>query len=250
MKQKRGARVLIVDDDPDIRENLKDRLDAQGYEALAAEDGQQGLELIRREMPEVVLVDLQMPRMGGQALLEALQVEELETTVVVISAHGNVESAVAAMRAGATDFVEKPFDLNHLDVVVARAAEREHLRRDNAYWQLEREQKMPDLVGDSPPMQAVRAVAQKAAASSSTVLLLGESGTGKEVLAHHIHAWSPRCERPFVAVNCVALSDPLLETELCGHEKGAFTGAHRRREGRFELAHGGTKLVRRARSCS
>ena len=240
MKQEYKGRVLIVDDDPDIRENLCDRLAAQGYEVLSAANGREGLEQIRRELPEVVLADVQMPGMGGQALLEALRDEELETSVVVISAHGNVERAVAAMRAGAVDFVEKPFELAHLDAVVSRAAARERQRRDSACWLSERERQMPDFIGSSPPMQAVLDLAQRAADSNSTVLLLGESGTGKEVLAQHIHAWSVSHARPFVAVNCVALASALLETELFGHEKGAFTGAHQRREGRFELAHGGT----------
>ena len=147
MKQEYKGRVLIVDDDPDIRENLCDRLAAQGYEVLSAANGREGLEQIRRELPEVVLADLQMPGMGGQALLEALRDEELETSVVVISAHGNVERAVAAMRAGAVDFVEKPFELAHLDAVVSRAAARERQRRDSACWLSERERQMPDFDG-------------------------------------------------------------------------------------------------------
>lgn len=235
-----AGRVLVVDDDPDIRENLQDRLESQGYEVLLAAGGDAALDQLRRDPPEVVLLDLQMPGTGGLDVLRCVAAEEIPTTTAVITAYGNVERAVEAMQLGALDFIEKPFSPERIHLTVARALERERLRRDNAFLRQERNVGIPDLIGRSPRMQEIERLARRAADSDATVLLSGESGTGKEVLARNIHAWSERCDRPFVAVNCVALAPALIESELFGHEKGAFSGAHKRRVGRFEAAQGGT----------
>jgi DNA-binding NtrC family response regulator len=239
MKEKKGQ-LLIVDDDEDIRRTLGDRLRADGYDVKTAANGAEGLRQIRCDAPEVVLLDMQMPEMDGLDVLRQLRTMEMSSTVIVITAYGSIESAVAAMREGAFDFVAKPFEMERMHLAVEKAMQHERLRRDVRYLRETSEESIPALVYRSPQMQEVVALAQRAAESKATVLLSGESGTGKGVLARAIHAWSGRRERPFVAVNCVALSENLLESELFGHEKGAFTGAEQRRKGRFEVAHSGT----------
>jgi DNA-binding NtrC family response regulator len=238
-----GARVFIVDDDPSSRRLLDVRLRALGCETATAADGQEGLALVQREVPALMLLDLQMPRMGGLELLRALRREGLDFPIIVITAHGSIEAAVEAMKEGAYDFLPKPFDARHLDIVVRKALERRSLVETNRLLQDTLDSRTSEILGESQAIREAIAVARKAAAASSTVLLLGESGTGKEVFAHAIHRWSDRRERPLVVVNCVALSEHLLESELFGHEKGAFTGAHQAKKGKFELAHGGTVFL-------
>jgi len=233
------ARILIVDDDPDIRAILADRLAARGYDILEATDGLRALELSARELPDVMLLDLDLPGADGFTVLERLRQESFPPTVVVITAYATIEKAVEAMRRGAYDFLPKPFQPGHVELTVHKALERADLREENRALRAA----LPGgktLVGESAALRDVTEQARKAAESKSTVLLLGESGTGKAVLARSIHAWSPRASRPFIAVNCVALSEELLESELFGHEKGAFTGAHQQKPGKFELANHGT----------
>ncbi len=238
-----GARVLIVDDDANSRRLLDVRLRAAGYETLTAADGQDALVAVQQEAPSLMLLDLQMPRMGGVEVLRALRRDGCDFPVIVITAHGSIEAAVEAMKEGAYDFLPKPFDAQHLDIVVRKALERGRLLESNRLLRDTLEAHTSEILGDSLAIREAIAVARKAAAASSTVLLLGESGTGKEVFAHAIHRWSDRRERPLVVVNCVALSEHLLESELFGHEKGAFTGAHQAKKGKFELAHGGTVFL-------
>jgi DNA-binding NtrC family response regulator len=237
------SRILVVDDDPDILEVLSDRLQLLGFEVSRAQDGQEALSILRRDAPPLALLDLQLPRLSGLEVLRAIQQERLETTVIVITAWGTPERAVEAMRAGAYDFVPKPVEPAHLEVVIRKALERENLRQEN--WRLHSVLEGPDrpFIGQSSAMQAVLHTARQAAASNATVLLRGESGTGKEVLARAIHRWSPRRGGPLVVVSCVSLSEDLLESELFGHEKGAFTGAHQRKRGKVELADGGTLFL-------
>jgi two-component system, NtrC family, response regulator AtoC len=231
--------VLVVDDDPDIREILKDRLAPLGHPVITAENGKQALDLISREVPAVMFIDLQMPVMDGMAVLKKLK-EHPELAVIVITAHGTIEKAVEAMREGAFDFVTKPFCMNAVDAVIRRAFDRAALVSENRNLKAQLAGSLPDIIGESTKLREAIEVAQKVAATASTVLLLGESGCGKEVFARWIHHWSPRAQGPFIAVNCVALRDELLESELFGHEKGAFTGAHEMRQGKFEIANGGT----------
>ena len=238
-----GEKILIVDDDDDIREVLLDRLEAMGFDTAAAADGLQGLDAIRREAPDLVFLDLRMPELDGFGVLERVRQEGLEATVVVITAHGSVENAVRAMRLGAYDFVEKPFDAGRIEVVVDKALAQAALKRERAALREAVEEQTPAMIGEAPAMAEVIATARRAAASDATMLILGESGTGKEVLARAIHAWSPRKEGPFVAVNCSEVPDQLLESALFGHERGAFTGAVGQRKGKFELARGGTLLL-------
>jgi DNA-binding NtrC family response regulator len=237
------SRILVVDDDPDIRELLSDRLQFMRLEVVCAGDGEEALALLRQEAPPLTLLDLQLPRVSGMEVLHAIRRETIETTVIVITALGTPERAVEAMRAGAYDFIPKPLDPAHLEVVINKALERDSLREENRLLHGALDSLDRPLVGDTPAIQDLVRTAQQAAASNATILLRGESGTGKEILARAIHRWSPRRDRPLVTVNCVALSEELLESELFGHEKGAFTGAHQRKQGKVELANGGTLFL-------
>ncbi len=223
--------LLIVDDDPSIRAALAERFEARGYAVSCAGDGARALELARAR-PDVVLLDLQLPELSGIRVLRAMRAEGIDAAVVVITAYGTVRRAVDAMAAGACDFIEKPFRGAVVESAVARAAAERRPSRS-----------APDLIVADPAMRSVVDVARKAAQSASTVLVLGESGVGKEVLARHVHAWSPRAAGPFVALSCVALAETLLESELFGHEAGAFTGATARKPGKVELADGGTLFL-------
>jgi DNA-binding NtrC family response regulator len=233
------ARVLVVDDDPDIRTILVDRLAARGHDLLEAPDGLKALEVCARELPDLMLLDLDLPGADGLTVLERLRHESSAPTVVVITAFATIEKAVEAMRHGAFDFLAKPFQPGLVELTVQKALERSELREQNRALRAA----LPGgrtLIGSSGTMRELVEQARKVADSKSTVLLLGESGTGKEVLARSIHAWSPRASRPFIPVNCVALSEELLESELFGHERGAFTGAHQQKPGKFELANNGS----------
>ncbi len=229
-------RLLIVDDDAHIAASLRERFAARGYTATVACDGEQALARMRQEQPDVVLLDLQMPKLDGIGVLDKMREEGLESAVIVITAHGSIEKAVQATRAGAHDFLQKPFEPSEVEHRVQLALRQRAMARALS-------SDLPDFVVTDPKMQAVVELARKAAKSDATVLLLGESGTGKEILARSIHRWSRRAAGPFVAVNAVALSETLLESELFGHEKGAFTGALARKPGKIELAHGGTLFL-------
>jgi DNA-binding NtrC family response regulator len=237
------ARVLLVDDDPDFCEALSDRLRAQGFQVTVADRGLEALRLCREEPPAIVLLDLVLPGLDGMAVLETIRREEPDVVVIVITGHGTIARAVEAMKKGAYDFVTKPVDARHLEIVLGKALERQALRDANALLSSEVGDRYAAIVGDSPQMRAVLDLARRAAPSEATVLLLGESGTGKEVIARAVHRWSRRGDLPFVVVNCVALSEELLESELFGHEKGAFTGAHQQKRGKLEVAHGGTVFL-------
>ncbi len=238
-----GARVLIADDDAASRRLLEVRLRGLGCEVATAADGREALAAVQQEPPALLMLDLQMPRMDGMELLRTLRRDGIDLPVVVITAHGSIETAVEAMQEGAADFLPKPFDPKHLEIVVRKVLARRQLVEANQLLRDTLAVHAPDILGESPAFRGAAEVARKVAAAGSTVLLLGESGTGKEVFSHAIHRWSPRKDRPFVIVNCVALSESLLESELFGHEKGAFTGAHQAKRGKFELAHGGTVFL-------
>ena len=239
----RRSRILIVDDDPDILELLSDRLQLMQFDVTCAKDGQEALAILRQDAPPLTLLDLQLPRLNGMEVLHAVRREGIETTAIVITAMGTPQRAVEAMRAGAYDFIPKPLDPAHLEVVINKALERETLREENLRLQGALEAEARPIIGQSPAIHELIRTARQAAASNATVLLRGESGTGKEILARAIHDWSPRRDGPLVTVNCVALSEELLESELFGHEKGAFTGAHQRKRGKAELADGGTLFL-------
>jgi DNA-binding NtrC family response regulator len=236
-------RVLVVDDDAASRRLLDVRLRALDCQVVMAADGQEALGAISRVAPELVLLDLQMPRMNGMEVLRKLRNDSLVVPVIVITAHGSIETAVEAMKEGAYDFITKPLDGNHFDIVVRKALEREGLKRELEIFSEDADKRHRLVVGKSDKMNEAVETAKKAATSKATVLLLGESGTGKEIFARAIHNWSERRSRPFVAINCVGLSRELLESELFGHEKGSFTGADQLKKGKMELANGGTVFL-------
>ena len=232
------ANVLVVDDEEGIRSFVAEALLDEGHQVQQAADGEQAWRLLAERGFEVVLTDLKMPNLDGMGLLQRLRDAQPEVEVIVLTAHGTVETALQAMKLGAFDFLQKPISSPaELRMLVARAAERHRLR---GFAEVARRDKAPPLSYGSAAMLAVESALRKAAPTEATVLLLGESGTGKEVAAQAVHAWSRRAEGPFVAINCAALSASLLESELFGHEKGAFTGATARRRGRLELAQRGT----------
>jgi two-component system, NtrC family, response regulator AtoC len=239
------GQLLIVEDDSDLRESLQLVLAAEGYEAHCAADAEQALALIDRMSFAVVLCDLRMPGMDGMELLPVLARRLPDSTLIMMSAYGTAELAVEALKRGAYDYLAKPFQPSEVILTLRKAEERERLRRKAAL--LERDVTLAvgerPIVAASQPMIDLLELMERTAAHKTTVLLTGESGTGKEVLARAIHAESPRCSEAFVAVNCGALPEPLLESELFGHAKGAFTGADRARRGLFEEAHGGTLFL-------
>ncbi len=238
-----GTRVLIVDDDAMSRRLLEVRLRALECDVTMAANGQEALAVLQQALPALMLLDLKMPGMSGIELLRTLRRDGIDLPVIVITAHGSIETAVEAMKEGAYDFIPKPFDPKHLEIVVRKALEHRQLVESNQLLRETLAARAPDILGGSAVIRSVVETVGKAAPTNSTVLLLGESGTGKEVFAHAIHRWSPRRDKPFVIVNCVALSAELLESELFGHEKGAFTGAHQLKKGKMELAHGGTVFL-------
>ncbi len=239
------AKILIVDDDPDIATMLEDRLQASGYGTVIARDGVQALEMVEQEAPHLMLLDLDMPRLTGLEVLKRLpKVRPAEDLpVIVMTAHGSIQAAVEAMKDGAYDFLTKPLDKDHLLIVIGKALERDSLKRQVACLKSEVDSRYASIVGTSPKIRTVLEAAQRAAKSDASVLLLGASGTGKELLARSIHQWSPRHAMPLVVINCVALTETLLENELFGHERGAFTGADRLQKGKLEMADGGTVFL-------
>jgi len=237
--------ILVVDDEPRQLEILKTILAQEGYEVETASTPEGALQLLRLAAPQVLLTDLKMPGMDGIALLEEAIREAPSCSAVVMTAHGSVDSAVEAMKKGAFDYLTKPLDRDRLLLVLERAMETVRLRGENRQLraQLHDRFRLGNIVGIHGTMQDVFRLVEKVAPSSATVLIYGESGTGKELIARALHFNSPRASRPFLALNCSAIPEPLLESELFGHEKGSFTGAVARKPGLFEQAHGGTLLL-------
>lgn len=235
--------VLVADDDPDVVKILRLGLQAKGYDVTTASDGQAALERIQQTNPDLVFLDIEMPELGGIEVLKRVREERPALPVIIMTAHGTVTRAVEAMKEGATDFLSKPIEIDHLVLVIEKALEREDLRRNVEVLRTEIDSRYDTVTSLNPKMRAVIETAKRAAQSDVTILLLGESGVGKDLLARSIHAWSPRCRKLFAPVNCVALSEELLESELFGHEKGAFTGAHAQKLGKLEVASGGTVFL-------
>ncbi len=238
-------RVLVVDDEANAREALRTILTEEGYEVAEAPDGEEALALLSGFAPAAVLADVRMPRMDGLTLLTKAREAGSDAVFVMMTAFASVEAAVAAMRAGAESYLVKPLDVDSVLVVLEKALEKVRLQRDaaNLRERVRERYRFHNIVGDAPELQAVYEVVKRAAPTKATVLILGESGTGKELIAQALHEESPRRDKPFIKVNCAALSETLLESELFGHEKGSFTGAIGRKEGRFELADGGTLFL-------
>jgi two-component system NtrC family response regulator len=238
--------ILVVDDEVNQREMLGGFLKKEGHTVFMAPGGREALELLNTRRFDVVLTDIRMPQMDGMALLKAVKSQQPETAVVMITAFGSVETAVSAMREGAYDYLTKPVDLDELTLLLARIGRSLQLERENQSLREERAYQTgspEDMVVEDPPMAKVWNLIRQVAESEATVLITGESGTGKELIARSIHAYGPRKDRPFVAINCAAIPETLLESELFGHEKGAFTGAIRSHRGKFEQAQGGTLFL-------
>lgn len=237
--------ILLVEDRAELREMLLTALQRMGYESEGAATLEEALAALARRRFSLVLTDLKLPSGSGMDVLKASLEADAAMPVILMTAFGSVSEAVEAMRQGAYDFIQKPIDLEYLKQLLARALERQQLLRENVVLKEEYARKFgfPRIVGEHPAIQAAAREMQRIAATESTVLLLGESGTGKELFARAIHALSPRASKPFVALNCAAIPETLIENELFGHERGAFTGAHARKQGRFESAHGGTVFL-------
>ena len=237
-------RILVVDDESLAREYLGEAVTSLGYSAVSANEAEAALTMIEREQPDVVLTDLRMPGMDGVQLTQRIQERWPDLPVMLCTAHATVESAVDAMKYGARDVLLKPISMDSLDFALKRLDREQRLVQENRYLREEARGAAPDeMVAASEAMGELLHAAARVARSKGTVLITGASGTGKERVAHFIHAASERAEKPFIRVNCAALSEQLLESELFGHERGAFTGADKQRLGRFELADGGTLLL-------
>ena len=238
-------RVLVVDDEENIRLVLRTLLKKHGYDVEVADSGEAALAALEAFDPDVILTDVRMPRMGGLDLLGALKAKQHSATVIVMSAYGNVDLAIEAMKAGAYDYVSKPFKPDEIVLALRKAEERETLRRENRALkeQIQKENQFESILAKSAPMIAIFKTVSKIADYKTTVLITGESGTGKELVARAIHTPSTRKAAPFVAINCGAIPENLLESELFGHKKGAFTDASADRRGLFEEASGGTLFL-------
>ncbi len=238
-------RILVVDDEESMRHMLTLILKREGYEVQAVDTGREALQLVNSEPYDFILSDVVMPEMDGLELLQALKQKKVEATVIMMSAYGNLDTAVEAMKRGAYDYVNKPFKPDEILLTLRKAEERENLRRENLRLREEvrRDYSFGNIVGKSPEMIQVFETIKKISEYKASVLIIGETGTGKEMVARCIHYSSPRSSEPFVAVNCGAIPETLLESELFGHEKGAFTDAKKEKRGSFELAHQGTLFL-------
>ncbi|MBI2153461.1 MAG: sigma-54-dependent Fis family transcriptional regulator, partial [Candidatus Rokubacteria bacterium] len=237
-----GESILIVDDEKAIQTSLQGVLEDEGYRVTAVGSGEQALSRLAEELPDLVLLDIWMPGMDGLEVLAEIKRTRPEQTVVMISGHGTIETAVKATKLGAYDFIEKPLSLEKTLLIVARAIEHSRLEGENRALR-ERLERGQEIVGASAPIQELRRQIAIAAPTNGRVLIHGENGSGKELVARAIHALSARRDGPFVEVNCAAIPEELIESELFGHEKGAFTGAVGRRKGKFELGNGGTLFL-------
>ena len=240
-----GERVLIVEDDPPTRTGLAELVQAWGFHTDEAVDGEDALRKVTTFRPAIIVSDLVMPRMGGRELLKSLRDQLSDITFILLTAQGTVESAVEAIKEGAYDYLSKPVDPNRLRILLQKSMERQSTLREvrTLRRQLRESGSFGRIIGNSAGIRSVYRIIEQAAPTAASVLISGESGTGKELIAQTIHELSPRATFPFVAINCAAIPETLLESEIFGHEKGAFTGAHDRRTGVFELAHRGTLFL-------
>jgi len=240
-----NEKILVIDDSPEIVNLFSEFLRTEGYEVDTAEDGARGISLIERNSYDLIVTDLKMPETDGMEVLKYIREHSPDTLCIILTGYGTVKNAVEAIKMGAYDYLTKPVKMDEILVTFQRAFEYRDLKRENLHLrnQLKKKYRFENIIGDSEKMEKVFEVMEKVADTDSTVLILGESGTGKELVAQAIHYRSYRREKPFVPVNCAAIPGELLESELFGHEKGAFTNAIRMRIGRFELANGGTVFL-------
>jgi len=242
---KNKAKILVVDDEVIIRDSLRDWLNDAGYEVFTAENGPQALQAIQREGLKIVIADLVMPGMDGIELMKRAKQVSPDIEVIIITAYGSIPTAITAVREGAYDYIQKPFCPERTEILIAKLLERQQLIEENLslHQKLEERYRFENIIAKSPRMQQVIEAIKVVAASNATVLITGETGTGKELVARAIHSRSQRRGKPFIAVSCAALPETLLESELFGHEKGAFTGAYAQKKGKFEIANRGTLFL-------
>jgi two-component system response regulator AtoC len=242
---KNKAKILVVDDEAIIRDSLRDWLNDTGYNVFTAQNGAQALETIEREKPRIVIADLVMPGMDGIELMKRAKEISPDIEVIIITAYGSIPTAITAIREGAYDYIQKPFCPERAEILIAKLVERQRLIEENLslHQKLEERYRFENIIAKSSRMQQVIEAIKVVAASNATVLITGETGTGKELVARAIHSQSQRHDKPFVAVSCAALPETLLESELFGHEKGAFTGAYAQKKGKFEIANHGTLFL-------
>lgn len=236
------SKILIIDDEKVIRATLREILEYEKYTVSEAQDGVEGLAKLQEDDYDLVLCDVKMPKMDGLEVLERAKALERSPQFIMISAHGSIETAVEATKKGAFDFIPKPPDLNRLLLTVRNALEKKNLVTETKVLKKKLSKKL-DMVGESAAIQHVKETIEKVAPTDARVLITGPNGTGKELVAHWLHSKSNRSAQPFVAVNCAAIPSELIESELFGHEKGAFTSAHKQRQGKFEQAQGGTLFL-------
>lgn len=240
-----NERIVVLDDQDIMRESLTASLTASGYKVFPFDKGEEALEFIQSKSVDLVLTDMKMPKISGIEVLEKIKAFDELIPVIVITAYGTIETAVDAMKKGAEDYIIKPVKLDELEIIVKKALKNRKIRQENVYLKSEMESQFNryEIVGEHQSLKDIMQIIKKVAATDTTILIKGESGTGKELVARAVHKNSTRSNFPFVRVNCAALSAGLLESELFGHERGAFTGADKQRVGRFELANGGTILL-------
>jgi two-component system nitrogen regulation response regulator NtrX len=238
------SKILVIDDQQSIRKTLKEILEYENFEIDEAEDGQKGLDMARKNGYDVILCDIKMPKLDGIEFLDKIMAEGSDIPVIMISGHGNIDTAVEAIKKGAYDYIAKPIDLNRLLVTVRNALEKKSLVVETK--QLKKKvskNKTREIIGNSEPIRKIKELIERVAPTDARVLITGSNGTGKELVARWIHELSNRANGPLVEVNCAAIPSELIESELFGHEKGAFTTAIKQRQGKFELAHGGTLFL-------
>ncbi|MFO7923336.1 MAG: sigma-54 dependent transcriptional regulator [Bacteroidales bacterium] len=233
------ANILVIDDEKSIRNSLKEVLEYEKHSIDLSSDGDEGLDMFRKNKYDVVLLDIKMPGIDGIEVLENIMSESSDIPVIMISGHGNIDTAVEAIKKGAYDFIEKPLDLNRLLITIRNALDKSELITETKVLK-RKVSKTYDMVGESPAMQKVKEMIDRVAPTDARVLITGKNGTGKELVARWLHEKSSRASQPFIEVNCAAIPSELIESELFGHEKGAFTSAHKERKGKFEQANRGT----------
>ena len=238
------SKILVIDDERPIRSTLKEILEFENFKVDDAEDGKAGLELIKKNKYDIILCDIKMPKMDGMEVLEATIALEIETPFIMISGHGNVETAVEAIKKGAYDFIQKPLDLNRTLVTLRNALDKKSFVKEiKTLIRKVSKGKFTEIVGNSKGILAIKEMISKVAPSDARVLITGANGSGKELVARQLHEKSERNKSPFIEVNCAAIPSELIESELFGHEKGAFTSAHKLRQGKFEQADKGTLFL-------
>jgi len=239
------ARLLIIDDEASIRRTLKEILEFENYTVDVAEDGVQGVSAAKKNTYDAIFCDIKMPQMDGLEVLDTLKADGVSTPMIMISGHGNIETAVDSIRKGAFDFIEKPLDLNRILVTIKNALDKTNLVEETVVLkkQVKKLAKSSTIIGESVAIGEINAMIEKVAPSDARVLITGPNGAGKELVARQLHEQSNRKKSPFIEVNCAAIPSELIESELFGHEKGAFTSANKMRKGKFELADGGTLFL-------